>query len=165
MNLLWSCYVLLCLLRCFTPALAIRINLQHFQKSRPSFVGYPRVVQARSLDELRQASIQSKLHNVVVVSNVSTVNRDHPTLSIIQSRLLENSKPGRRSKNDMDKIALCIEGGGMRGCVSAGAASALSFLGINDAVDTVYGSSAGAMIGAYFISRQHGGSFIYHGNL
>ncbi len=50
----------------------------------------------------------------------------------------------------------------MRGCVSAGATAALNVLGINDAIDVVYGSSAGAMVGAYFISRQFSGVQIYH---
>lgn len=52
-----------------------------------------------------------------------------------------------------------------RGCVSAGATAALNFLGLNDAVDVVYGSSAGAMVSAYFVSRQFSGLQIYHGEL
>lgn len=51
----------------------------------------------------------------------------------------------------------------MRGCVSAGASLALSFLGLNDVVDIVYGSSAGSMVGTYFISRQNNGNLIYQG--
>eukprot|EP00607_Mallomonas_marina_P002771 CAMPEP_0182425178 /NCGR_PEP_ID=MMETSP1167-20130531/11530_1 /TAXON_ID=2988 /ORGANISM="Mallomonas Sp, Strain CCMP3275" /LENGTH=399 /DNA_ID=CAMNT_0024605625 /DNA_START=439 /DNA_END=1635 /DNA_ORIENTATION=+ len=50
----------------------------------------------------------------------------------------------------------------MRGCVAAGATAALNFLGLDDSLDVVYGSSAGAMIGAYFISRQVSGVAIYH---
>ena len=57
---------------------------------------------------------------------------------------------------------LYMIGGGMRGCVSAGATAALNVLGLNDAIDVVYGSSAGAMVGAYFISRQFSGVQIYH---
>ena len=40
--------------------------------------------------------------------------------------------------------------------------TALGFLGLNDCIDVVYGSSAGAMVGAYFISRQFSGVTIYH---
>lgn len=53
----------------------------------------------------------------------------------------------------------------MRGCVPAGATAAINFLGLNDAIDVVYGSSAGAMVGAYFVSRQYSGVQIYHGIL
>lgn len=42
----------------------------------------------------------------------------------------------------------------MRGAVSAGMASAIACLGLCDTFDTVYGSSAGSVIGAYMISRQ-----------
>jgi hypothetical protein len=41
------------------------------------------------------------------------------------------------------RIVLAIEGGGMRGTVSAGMAFALYELGLVDAFDAVYGSSAG----------------------
>lgn len=56
--------------------------------------------------------------------------------------------------NDGCRIALAVEGGGMRGCVTAGMVTALHYLGLEDAVDVVYGSSAGTVIGAYFITRQ-----------
>jgi predicted patatin/cPLA2 family phospholipase len=46
------------------------------------------------------------------------------------------SRPGERS--DGKKIALAIEGGGMRGCVSAGMATAVWYLGLKDSVDIVY---------------------------
>ena len=52
----------------------------------------------------------------------------------------------------------------MRGCVAAGSAAAINFLGLNDAIDIVYGSSAGAMVATYFVSRQFSGVNIYHGN-
>lgn len=103
----------------------------------------------------------NKLSKVVVTSNVSSVPSHHPTLNLVLERLRTHSKPG--SREDNETIALSIEGGGMRGCVSAGAAAALNFLGIGDAVDIVYGSSAGAMVGAYFVSRQFSGSQIYYG--
>lgn len=56
--------------------------------------------------------------------------------------------------NDGCRIALAIEGGGMRGCVTAGMVTALHYLGLEDTIDVVYGSSAGTVIGAYFITRQ-----------
>ena len=56
--------------------------------------------------------------------------------------------------DDGYKIALAIEGGGMRGCVTAGMVAAVHHLGLSDTIDVVYGSSAGTVIGAYFITRQ-----------
>jgi predicted acylesterase/phospholipase RssA len=51
-------------------------------------------------------------------------------------------------------VAIAIEGGGMRGCVGAGMVSAFQHLGLESAIDVVYGSSAGSLVGAYFISGQ-----------
>lgn len=42
----------------------------------------------------------------------------------------------------------------MRGCLSAGMVCALHHLGLEDTFDVVYGSSAGTVVGAYFITRQ-----------
>lgn len=52
------------------------------------------------------------------------------------------------------KVGLAIEGGGMRGCVSAGMVAAVSTLGLMDSFDAVYGSSAGSLVGAYAIAGQ-----------
>src|SRR6187549_57110 len=50
----------------------------------------------------------------------------------------------------------------MRGVISAGMVSALEALGLVDAFDAVYGSSAGAINAAYFLGGQAGiGSRIY----
>ncbi|KAL7540727.1 hypothetical protein ACHAXR_010333 [Thalassiosira sp. AJA248-18] len=56
--------------------------------------------------------------------------------------------------DDGFRVALAVEGGGMRGCVTAGMVTAIHHLGLEDTVDVVYGSSAGTVIGAYFITRQ-----------
>lgn len=76
----------------------------------------------------------------------------HPVLEILKHRLETSSKPGRRRDNH--KVALCIEGGGMRGSVSAGMVAAIKYCGLEDTFDAVYGSSAGSIVGAYFVSRQ-----------
>lgn len=52
------------------------------------------------------------------------------------------------------RVALAIEGGGMRGVVSAGMVAGLEALGLTGAFDAVYGSSAGAINGAYFLAGQ-----------
>jgi len=75
----------------------------------------------------------------------------HPVLRAIWKRVRENSKPGQRKDNF--KIALAIEGGGLRGSVTAGMASAIMHLGLGDAFDMVLGSSAGSIIGTYLVAR------------
>ena len=42
----------------------------------------------------------------------------------------------------------------MRGAVSGGMAAAICCLGLSNAFDSIYGSSAGSIIGSYFVSRQ-----------
>jgi predicted patatin/cPLA2 family phospholipase len=60
-------------------------------------------------------------------------------------------------------VALCVEGGAMRGVISAGMVSALEALGLVDTFDAVYGSSAGALNAAYFLAGQAAiGTAIYY---
>jgi predicted patatin/cPLA2 family phospholipase len=67
----------------------------------------------------------------------------HPVLDVLGARLRENSTPGRRS--DPYRVAVVMEGGGMRGVVSAGMTAALERLGLTRCFDLVVGSSAGAL--------------------
>src|SRR5262249_14306257 len=76
----------------------------------------------------------------------------HPVLDLIWERARSKSKPGARS--DGARLALAIEGGAMRGVVSAGMTAALEQLGLLDVFDAVYGSSAGSINGAYFIAGR-----------
>ena len=76
----------------------------------------------------------------------------HPVVLALNDRINSNSIPGNRVDNR--KIAIAIEGGGMRGCVAAGMITAIWYLGLQSAVDVVYGSSAGSLVGAYFIAGQ-----------
>lgn len=69
--------------------------------------------------------------------------------------LRDRAERGSRAPHgDGARIALAIEGGAMRGIVSAGMVSALEELGLTHAFDAVYGSSAGAINGAYFLAGQ-----------
>jgi predicted patatin/cPLA2 family phospholipase len=78
--------------------------------------------------------------------------RAHPVVQTLLRRRREGSRPGART--DGRRVALAIEGGAMRGVVSAGMASALEQLGLRDAFDEVHGASAGAFNGAFFMAGQ-----------
>ena len=78
--------------------------------------------------------------------------RSHPVIRTLLRRRDEGSRPGART--DGRCVALVIEGGAMRGVVSAGMASALDQLGLREAFDEVHGASAGAFNGAFFMAGQ-----------
>jgi predicted patatin/cPLA2 family phospholipase len=78
--------------------------------------------------------------------------RAHRVVQAIRRRRDEGSRPGQRS--DGRRIALVIEGGGMRGVVSAGMTAAIEQLGLRDAFDEVHGASAGAFNGAFLLAGQ-----------
>jgi predicted acylesterase/phospholipase RssA len=76
----------------------------------------------------------------------------HEVLRVIDERVRSGSRPGQRS--DGLRVVLSIEGGGMRGTVSAGMALALHERGMTPAFDAVYGASAGAITGAWLLSSE-----------
>jgi predicted patatin/cPLA2 family phospholipase len=78
----------------------------------------------------------------------------HEVLRALTARVRSGSQPGARA--DGLRIALVIEGGGMRGVISAGMALTLDELGLVPAFDAVYGASAGAITGAWLLSRPDG---------
>jgi predicted patatin/cPLA2 family phospholipase len=78
----------------------------------------------------------------------------HEVLRALAARRRTGSQPGAR--DDGLRIALAIEGGAMRGTISAGMALALDELGLVPAFDAVYGASAGAITGAWLLSRPEG---------
>jgi predicted patatin/cPLA2 family phospholipase len=78
--------------------------------------------------------------------------RQHPVVQALRRRRAERSQPGER--RDGRRIALVIEGGGMRGVVSAGMAAAIEQLGLTDCFDEVHGASAGAFNAAFLLAGQ-----------
>src|SRR3954453_23313366 len=74
----------------------------------------------------------------------------HPVARILRERADAGSVPGARQ--DAHRVALVLEGGGMRGVVSAGMVAALERLGVRDAFDLIVGSSAGAINGLALLS-------------
>lgn len=61
-----------------------------------------------------------------------------------------------RAPKEGDRLALVIEGGGMRGAVSGGMALALEELGLADRFDAAYGSSAGSLNAMWLIGGRAG---------
>lgn len=78
--------------------------------------------------------------------------RHHRVVQTILRRVSEGSRPG--SRTDGRRVALVIEGGGMRGAVSAGMTAAIEQLGLRDAFDEVHGASAGAFNAAFLLAGQ-----------
>ena len=124
-------------------------------------------VKAESIFQRYDPVINGTLSSLLTCASDSSFNRNsteyqqgidllsnHPVLSLLQERARTNSTPANRLPSDDSHLALVIEGGGMRGAVSAGMAAALSTLDLLDTFDSVHGSSAGAIIGAYIVSRQ-----------
>ncbi|NNE74856.1 MAG: hypothetical protein HKN26_14420, partial [Acidimicrobiales bacterium] len=80
---------------------------------------------------------------------------------IMLERLRTGSQPGQRADDHV--VAVAIEGGGMRGVVSAGMLVALEQVGLSSAIDLVVGTSAGAISGAFFATGQAvEGSALFH---
>ena len=78
--------------------------------------------------------------------------RGNAVVQTLLRRRDEGSTPG--SRTDGRRVALVIEGGGLRGVVSAGMTAAIEQLGLRDAFDEVHGSSAGAFNAAFFLAGQ-----------
>jgi predicted patatin/cPLA2 family phospholipase len=78
--------------------------------------------------------------------------RAHPVVELMHRRVKQGSRPGER--RDGRRLALVIEGGAMRGVVSAAMSAAIEQLGMLDCFDEVYGASAGAFNAAFLIAGQ-----------
>lgn len=74
----------------------------------------------------------------------------HPVAALLRDRAEAGSGPG--SRDDPHRVALVLEGGGMRGVVSAAMAGAIERLGLTPCFDLVVGSSAGAINGAALLA-------------
>ena len=68
-----------------------------------------------------------------------------PVLRVVLERAAAGSRPGARE--DGHVVCLAIEGGGMRGAVTAGMSVLLEWAGLVAAFDRVYGVSSGALNG------------------
>ncbi|MDQ2814981.1 MAG: patatin-like phospholipase family protein, partial [Actinomycetota bacterium] len=74
----------------------------------------------------------------------------HDVLRVLAARVRAGGPP----YHDDLRVALAVEGGGMRGVISAGMALELHERGLVPAFDAVYGASAGAITGAWLLSSR-----------
>lgn len=82
----------------------------------------------------------------------------HPVAEVLRERAT--------GRADDHRVALVLEGGAMRGVVSAAMTAALERHGLGRAFDLVVGASAGALNGAAFLAGVAAGSAAaYHGTL
>ena len=142
-----------------TEKLPVGFTLDPTLTKRPDSPKSPLVV--RDLKHLKELIYQGyRVEDLDVrgdtrVTNATTI---HPVVEALYRRAEAKKRLAAEGDtstyNDGMKIAVAIEGGGMRGCVAAGMITSLWYLGLEDAVDVVYGSSAGSLVGAYFISKQ-----------
>lgn len=81
-------------------------------------------------------------------------------LTILDKRKLSNYEAG--SHSDGSKLALVVEGGGMRGVISSAMLEAIKEMGYSNCFDSIYGTSAGAINAAYFLTgKPEVGTSIY----
>src|SRR6476646_7788676 len=73
----------------------------------------------------------------------------HQVLDLLGERRATGSTPG--SRTDPHRLVLVIEGGGSRAAYSTGMIGAVHELGLTGCFDAVYGSSAGALNGAWLL--------------
>lgn len=77
---------------------------------------------------------------------------DHPVLDLVRARKEAGGRPG--AHDDGCKLGLAVEGGGMRGVVSAAMLTALDDLGLREVFDCVYSCSSGSVNAAYFAGGE-----------
>ena len=89
---------------------------------------------------------------------------DTDVMSVLVARREAGSRPGAR--DDPHRVALVVEGGGMRGVYGAGMVRALAGLGLRDSLDEVMAVSAGALAGAALVIGNTAGlPAVYHEDL
>lgn len=77
---------------------------------------------------------------------------DHPVLELIRARRSAGTHPGNHG--DGHRLGLAVEGGGVRGVVSAAMLTALDDLGMRPVFDAIYSCSSGAINAAYFAAGE-----------
>jgi len=88
-------------------------------------------------------------HGTPAETHEATDPRRDRVLRLLIERRAAGSAPGART--DPHRLALVIEGGGSRAAYSTGMIGAIHGLGLTGCFDAVYGSSAGALNGAWLL--------------
>jgi predicted patatin/cPLA2 family phospholipase len=79
---------------------------------------------------------------------------EHPVLRVLRERAARGDGAGPGAYDDGVRLALVVEGGGMRGAVSGGMGLALHEAGLTRCFDAAYGSSAGGLGAAWLLSGK-----------
>lgn len=81
-------------------------------------------IKVTSVKQLKEVFHEGyRVQDLDVRGDIASLLKDpvvHPVVKALYERKAKGSKPGERKEGDVAKIAIAIEGGGMRGCVSAG---------------------------------------------
>lgn len=77
----------------------------------------------------------------------------HPVVALLSARAAGTAS----SRADGNRLALVVEGGGMRGVVTSAMTAAIEDLGLSACFDLVVGTSAGALNGAALLAGVAGG--------
>jgi predicted patatin/cPLA2 family phospholipase len=85
-------------------------------------------------------------------SRLASAIGDMDVMSVMLDRHRAGTSPGQHE--DGHRVALVIEGGGMRGVYVGGMARALGALGLRDSLDEIVAVSAGAFTGAGLVSGR-----------
>lgn len=110
----------------------------------------------------------NSIHNVDPLNaeqnSMIDIPSSEPRLSSQESIVHEIQNRMHGERDPSIRLALAIEGGGMRGVISGAMVAALEDMAIDPTVfDAVYGSSAGAVNGAYYLAGQaREGTSIYY---
>lgn len=81
-------------------------------------------IRVTSVKQLKDVFHQGyRVQDIDVRGDIASLLKEptvHPVVKALHERKAKGTKPGERDEGDKAKIAVAIEGGGMRGCVSAG---------------------------------------------
>jgi len=103
------------------------------------------------LDRLSRAEIETCIGGVNPEAAIEGIHRRR------RERLAGAASDANR------RSAVVLQGGAMRGVISAGAMVPMEALGFTEGFDAVYGSSAGALNGAYLLANQAAfGASVYY---
>lgn len=112
------------------------------------------VNQPAAIDAIQNLCYLSLLFTMTASQNQFTVFGNQPLAVLKEIKDRQTLGPNLTLGSRPAKLGLIIEGGAMRGIIAGGFLVAVHELGLKDIFETIYGTSAGAVGGAYFLSGQ-----------